>query len=99
MSKINLKDKKIALLIWNTEKEDDAHVYIGQIIQEEAESYFLNASMGWKLNLDPEQISRLTPVTNEMKEILLHSDYFISLSMGVLPDDNNEGYIPTGLKW
>ena len=99
MSPINLKDKQVALLIWNTEKEDDAHVYVGQIIQSEAGQYFFNESMGWKLDIDDEQISRLTVVSEDMKDIFLNSDYFISLSMGIVPDDKTDGYIPTGLKW
>ena len=75
------------------------HVYVGQVIYEDNKQYFLNESMGWKLSLDNEQISRLTPVTETMKEIFLNADYFILLSLSIIPDKINNGYIPTGLKW
>ena len=42
MNQLNLQDKQIALLIWNTEKEDDAHIYIGKIAQIETGYYFVN---------------------------------------------------------
>jgi len=81
------------------DKENDAHVYVGHVIYEDNEQYFLNDSMGWKLSLDIEQISRATPVTEKMKDIFLNADYFIPLSLSVVPDKINNGYIPTGLKW
>jgi hypothetical protein len=94
-----LKTKSIALLIWNTEKENDAHVYIGEIIKEEACFHFINKSKGWRVSLDDEKMERLKEVTEDMKEIFLGADYFISLSIAALPNDDNQGFIPTGIKW
>lgn len=99
MNQLNLQDKQIALLIWNTEKEDDAHIYIGKIAQIETGYYFVNESKGWNLELDNEQLSRATPVSEDMKDIFLNADYFISLSMRLIGDENTDDYIPTGLKW
>lgn len=28
----DLKDKQIALVVWNLDKEEDAHVYVGSLI-------------------------------------------------------------------
>ena len=94
-----LKTKSVALLIWNTEKENDAHVYIGAIIKEEAGFHFVNKSQGWKLSLDEEKMQRLEEVTEDMKEVFLGADYFISLSMTTLPNKDNQDFIPTGIKW
>ena len=99
MEQINLEDKEIALLIWNTEKENDAHVYLGKLILKGSAHYFINESKGWQLELDSEQLSRMTPVEEDMKEIFLNAEYFIPLSMGLIEDKETDDYIPTGLKW
>jgi len=99
MTKSVLHNKQVALLVTNVDDENDVHVYVGQVVCEETEQYFLNGSMGWKLSLDNEQISRLTPVTEKMKDIFLNADYFIPLSISIVPDKTNDSYLPTGLKW
>ena len=39
-------DKSIALLVWNTEVENDAHVYLGRIKKEGEEFVFFNDEKG-----------------------------------------------------
>ena len=94
-----LTKKAIALIIWNTEKEDDVHVYLGRLKFENGEACFINEEKGWRFSLDEEQLSRLRPVDDDLKETLLNADYAISLSMAVLPESGTEGFEKTGMKW
>jgi hypothetical protein len=94
-----IKDKLVALLIWNADQENDVHVYVGRIILENTKLLFSNESKGWRVNLDEEQFDRLKEVPPDMKDTFLDADYFISLSMTNLPNENNEGFSPTGMNW
>ena len=94
-----LKDKSISLVVWNTEKEDDVHVYLGKLYLENEESYFVNEAKGWKVSLDEEQLSRLHPVSDDLKETLLNAGYVLSMSMGSLPETDTEDFNETGMKW
>jgi len=92
--------KSIAMIVWNTEKEDDVHVYLGKLQNTNGEYVFINAEKGWRVSLDEEQLSRLQPVTDDLKEMLLNADYALSMSMGNLPEtDGNADYETTGMNW
>ena len=92
-------DKSIALLVWNTEVENDAHVYLGRIKKEGGEFVFFNDEKGWCISLDSEKFERLRVVTAELKEMFLNADYFFSFSMSGLPDDPGRDLRPTGMRW
>lgn len=92
-------DSSIALLIWNTEVENDAHVYLGRIKEIDGEFAYVNEQKGWRISLDDEKIERLRPVTAELKEMFLEADYFFSFSMAGLPDDPEQKFEFTGMKW
>ncbi|MGI8950251.1 MAG: hypothetical protein ACR2FN_01570 [Chitinophagaceae bacterium] len=94
-----IKDKTIALLIWNTEKENDAHVYLGKIISINNAYHFINEEKKWDISFDSEQYGRLQIVLEDLKGILLNADFYISLLMGGLADDSNEDFIFTGINW
>lgn len=95
----DLKDKAISIIVWNTEKENDVHVYLGCLQMELDEIYFLNEEKGWKIHLDDEQLSRLKPVDLDSKTILLNADFALSMSMSDLPQQNSQDYNATGMKW
>ena len=95
----SIKGKSVSLLIWNTQKENDAHVYLGQIVKESSGLFFINDFKGWRIGLDEEQLSRLKSVSEDMKDTFLGAEYFISLSMADLPDNNKEGFTFTGINW
>jgi hypothetical protein len=99
MNLVELKDKTVALIVWNTEKEDDVHVYLGKLKEEKDECYFVNEEKGWRVSLDNEQLNRLQPVSDDLKETLLNAEYALSMSMGDLPQSNSENYKATGMKW
>lgn len=93
-----LIDKNISLIIWNTEKEDDVHVYLRKLHFDNSEYYFENREKGWRVSLDKEQVKQLKPVSDDLIEMLLNADYALSLSMGNLPEDNTD-FEATGIKW
>jgi hypothetical protein len=99
MNLADLKDKAITMIVWNTEKEDDVHVYLGKLQIENGGHYFVNEEKGWRVSLHEEQLSRLKPVSSELKESLLNADYAFSMSMGELPPSNSTEYEATGMKW
>lgn len=95
----SIKDKNIALLIWNTEKENDAHIYLGKIIKNGNDFHFVNKSKNWNVALEPTIFERLQEVTEETKNIFLNADLFFSFSISGLPDDSTKGLISTGMTW
>lgn len=99
MNFADIKDKKVSLIVWNTEKEDDLHVYLGRLQMENGESHFVNVEKGWRVTLDEEQLSRLQPVSDDLKETLLNADYALSMSMGDLVESNQQDYRTTGMSW
>lgn len=82
----DLKDKLVALIIWNLEEEDDVHVYLGKVEMEDEQAYFINQEKGSKIAIDEEQLSRIKIVSEEMKEVLLNADYALSMNMEDLPE-------------
>ena len=95
-----IKDKSIALIVWNAEKVDDVRVYLGRLKILDGKYAFINEEEGWKVSLYDEHLSRLRPVSEDLKEILLNADYGLSMSMGVLLEtDDRDGWVKTGLKW
>ncbi len=91
--------KRISLLIWNTEKENDVRVFAGEIIRPSAEYYFVNHGEGWKVTLTSEMLGRLKEVPENLKTVMLNADFAFSVSMGSLPEEGNEGFDKTGIKW
>jgi hypothetical protein len=96
---VDLIGKAIALVVWNTEKEDDVHVYLGKLQMERDEYYFLNEEKGWQLSLSEEQLSDIHTVPGELKTTLLNADYALSMAMSDLPESDSEDFKPTGMKW
>lgn len=95
----DLKNKKLTLVIWNAEKEDDVRVFRGEMIEGRDGLYFINELLNWNLHLDEDKISRIKEIPDDVKEMLLNADYCINLSLGKLPDEPLDEYIKTGMKW
>jgi hypothetical protein len=94
-----IHDKQIALLISNTEKEDDVHIYIGKVVREGTQLIFVNSSQNWRVSLSKAQFGRIMKVTEEVKEIFFPAEYFLPMSITSLPENSNEDFDSTGLKW
>jgi hypothetical protein len=90
--------KCITLVVTNLEKEDDVHVYAGLLQVLDGQYIFVNEEKGWRVQLDKEQLGRITPVGEELREILLGADYYLPLTIGSLPENGQEVF-KTGLKW
>jgi hypothetical protein len=100
MNLSEIEDQSIALIIWNRDKENDVHVYSGKLKYLNGTYAFVNEENGWKVSLNDEQLSRLKPVTPDLKEMLLNADYALSLNMGELPEAGNKGGEEnTGINW
>ena len=91
--------KSISLVIWNSEVKNDVRIYKGEIIQKENTFYFINQNEQWQVTLTYDMLGRLKEVPENLKDMLLSADFSLSLSIGGLPDNSNEGFEPTGLKW
>jgi hypothetical protein len=85
----DLKDKNITMIVRNTEQEDDVQVFLGKLRTIDGGYAFVNDEEGWKVSLDEEQLSRLRPVEDEVKEILLNADYAFSMLMSDLPQTDS----------
>jgi len=94
-----LKDRAVALLLWNADKENDAHVYLGEIIMRDGGFHFVNIEKKWDVLLNAQQLERLKEVPEHLKEIFLNADFSFSLSMSGIPEDLKETFISTGMKW
>jgi hypothetical protein len=92
MNPAELTDKLISIIVWNTEQDNDVHVYLGKLKVEQGEYYFLNEEKGWRIHLDAEQRSRLRPVSIDLQEMLLHADYALSMTIGQLPESGSQDY-------
>jgi hypothetical protein len=57
----DVKDKSVAMIVWNTEQEDDVYVYLGTLQNIEGQYAFINEGEGWKVSLEYEHLSRLQP--------------------------------------
>jgi hypothetical protein len=99
---MNLKElegKSLSLIVWNIQKDDDVNVYLGRFQMANGEIYFVNKEKGWRVSLDEEQLNRLKPVSDDLKETLLGADYALSMSMDDLPEMGTEEFKATGMNW
>jgi hypothetical protein len=94
-----IKEKNIALVVWNAEKDDDAHVYLGKIVHSENVYSFRNESRKWNLPLNEQDLDKLKQVPQDLKISLLNADFYFSMSIGSIPDNSKEKFIPTGMQW
>jgi hypothetical protein len=88
----------LALVVWNLDKQNDVHVYLGKLHKTHSGFEFRNDEKGWIVEITPEMISDIKEVGQGLKSTLLDADYFLNLSMGDLVDEKGN-YTPTGLRW
>jgi hypothetical protein len=98
MNREEIRDKPVALVVWNTEKQDDVHVYVGKLVLDLEECFFVNQQNGWKLRLSDEQMNQIEPIPERLKTVLLGADYALNLTIGSLPDTIT-GAMRTGMQW
>lgn len=99
---INLEEirvQSIALVVHNADDDDDIHVFLGRLFLTNGEWYFINEEPGWKISLNSEQLSRLKPIPDPLKSVLLNADYALPMVIHSLPDSDIKSYTKTGMKW
>lgn len=99
MKLLELKDRNIALIVWNTQKKDDVHVYLVKLQVENDEACLINEENGWRVALNREQLHHLQPVSDDLKDTLLNADYALSINIEDLPVPDSGDYLKTGMKW
>ena len=95
-----LVGKKLALLIVGEDEQgkDDVVVFTG-IVRQDGRSLILERVEGPFALLD-EWLERVQPVDNDVRDILLDSDFVLPLSIGNLPGGaNTADFESTRLKW
>jgi hypothetical protein len=94
-----LSGKSIAIIVQNVDRENDVHVYLGSLQLYNGEHCFRNDEKDWRVSLDSEQLDRLKPVVEELKETLLNADYYFHMTIQSLPDTSTENLIKTNIIW
>jgi hypothetical protein len=93
-----LAGKRLAL--WLTDDSEESAIFTGTV---RWDGSILNLDRAAKPTFEvrPEWHDRIKPVPNEeVRRILLDSDYYLRLRVGALPNDVNDSeYEGTGLKW
>src|ERR1043165_6997724 len=95
-----IENKSIALVVFNKEKENDAHVYLGKIMLQDESIVFINEAKKWSIELDEEMMDDIEVVSPALKGMLLGADYWFRMYLsGTIEDDAINDHIATGLKW
>jgi hypothetical protein len=81
-----LYGKKVALLVWNKDNKKGTHVYLGEIIKEAGRYQFINQSKSWKMDLDENILSGIKIVSEEIKEVFLNADLYLTCFIADIPD-------------
>lgn len=95
----NLVGKEVALLLMGQgpEGEDDWSVFRTTVGQRDGQ-LFLRYEMG-TLELSDDWASRVRPVADDTRGILLGADYFLPLTVGNVSQEEAAAMERTGLKW
>ena len=80
--------------------DDDAWSVIGGIVNQEGEILVLDRGADEQpFLIQPDWLARIKPVPADLSDILIGADFFLLLSVGILPDDADPNdYIYTGLQ-
>lgn len=88
------------LLCGETENgEDDCAIFSGTAYVRNNKLYLERHGDQQDILILTEWYERIQETNESVKDILQGSDYFITLSVGPLPEDADDSYIPLGLKW
>jgi hypothetical protein len=93
-----LLNKKIALIIWNSEDKKDVQIVQGMITHSQGEWAAENSAKHWRIPLDAKMLQRLRPVTADDGPAFKDADFGLSLNMASLAGNNISGYEKTGLQ-
>jgi hypothetical protein len=98
----NLDGKRLTLLLMGTKEDgDDDWAVFGGIASLEAGVLYMDRGEGKpRIKIREEWLGRIRMVEPESRETLLDADYYLPLTIGNLPpDEDGAGFDSTGLKW
>ena len=98
----NVNGKKLALVAWSKDDKgnDDVAVFTGIARWNGKEIFFDRGSTQQGFTFPEDWLERIKTVPQDIKDIVIDSEYYISLSVGDLSNDTDQsGFISTGLKW
>jgi len=97
-----LTGKKLALAIWGEDEngKDDVAVLTGRARWANGHLYLDYGRNQKPFQFPDDVLERIKPVPADVADIFLEAEFYISMSIGSLPDDADPNdYIDTGLKW
>ena len=82
-------DGKILALILRGERggEEEASCHTGTLRTSAGSYEFYRGDDSPSFELEPDWLKRIEPVPDDLKETLLNADYFLLLTVGVIPED------------
>jgi hypothetical protein len=98
----NLHGKRLAMIGWakKSDGKDDAAVFTGIAHWDGAVLTMQRGPETDPFEVSDEWFSRIRPVREDRRDMLLDADYFFSVSVGDLEvDEVPPGFRETGLKW
>ena len=97
--KLNSLNKKLALILWGEDANGEPEVAVfSGVLVEKNKMYFLDREDEKNSAILKEWIPRITKVPEDLKEILMDSEYQLSLLIGDI-EDTSASYESFGLKW
>jgi hypothetical protein len=102
MNFTELTGKKLAIVaIGESEKgETEGAVFTGLARWANGHLYLDRGRNQKSFQFPDDVLQRIKPVPAEIADIILEAEYYITMSIGPLPNDANpKDYIETGLKW
>ncbi len=97
MNSQELNGKTLALLFAG--KDGDWSVLRGTVHQQGDVVMLDHSASGEPFHIQPEWLDRIKPIPEDLSDILMNADFFLSLSVGTLPERSDPSdYKFTGLK-
>ncbi len=94
-----LDGRPFAVVMVNSEKEDDVIMLLG-IAHWNGENLLIKREDHPSFPIPDHALDRIQPVSNDIKSVLGHADFWITLHVWPKPENAKDGeYAPTGLKW
>jgi hypothetical protein len=94
-----IRDKTVAMLVWNAGKQDDARIFCGKIIEHERGLLFTDEAGNWRITITGEIYKRIKPVPAGLERIFKNVRFAFEMIMDALPEPKEVDFVDTGLKW
>lgn len=102
MKEHEITRRSVCLLLMSKDDkgEDDWVAIKGEVIFENGHPLFRNSETPKPFPLPDDTLQRIKTPSEDIRKIVLNSDYYLPLSVGPIPEDESpESFHKTGLKW